>query len=156
MPVLNMARIHARRKGKSGSTKPLSKNPPNWISYKSKEVEALVLKLAKQGNSTSKIGLILRDSYGIPDVKHLTKKSISDILKAKKMTHTVPEDLQNLIRKTITLRKHLEKNKKDLVSKRGLKLTESKILRLIKYYKRTGVLSESWKYSPDKASLLIS
>ena len=61
--------MHARRKGKSGSKKPLATSPPSWMSYKPTEVEAIVIKLAKQSKSTSTIGLILRDKYGIADIK---------------------------------------------------------------------------------------
>ncbi|MBD3263168.1 30S ribosomal protein S15 [Candidatus Woesearchaeota archaeon] len=141
-----MARMHARRKGKSGSKKPLAKTPPSWIGYKSKEVEKLVVKLAKQGLSSSKIGLTLRDSYGIPDVKKLTGKKISQIIKENKLTSDLPEDIQNLIEKAMQIRKHLETHKKDKVTKRGLQLTESKIRRLEKYYKKTKVLPADWKY----------
>ncbi len=150
-----MGRMHARTRGKSGSKKPLSSKPPSWLTYKAAEVEKLVLKLAKQGDSTSKIGLTLRDSYGIPDVKIITKKSITQILKDNKLTGEVPEDVQNLIRRAVQIKKHLEKNKKDNVSKRGLHLIESKIRRLEKYYKRTKRLPKTWKYDPERARLLV-
>jgi len=70
----------ARQKGKSGSTKPLSSKPPSWVTHGSKETIMLVKKLSKQGYAPSKIGLILRDSYGIPDVEVTTKKKITKIL----------------------------------------------------------------------------
>ena len=56
-----MARMHARKKGRSGSTKPLSKKAPGWVGYNATEVEKLIIKLAKQGNGSAKIGLILRE-----------------------------------------------------------------------------------------------
>ena len=147
--------MHTSRRGKSGSKKPLSTTSPSWLKLKKDEVEALVVKLAKQGNQTSKIGLILRDSYGVPDVKIITGKSISQILKDKDLSHEVPEDIQNLIKRAVTVRKHLSSNKKDMVSKRGLQLIESKIRRLEKYYKSRGVLPKKWKYDPEKARLLV-
>jgi small subunit ribosomal protein S15 len=150
-----MARIHARRRGNSGSAKPVSKIVPGWVSYKPKEVEDLVIKLAKKGMKSSQIGQELRDSYGIPDVTLITKKSISKILREKDLYPRVPEDLQNLIRRSIVIRKHMDKNKKDKVSKRGLQLTEAKILRLVRYYKRKDMLPKAWKYDPKKAELLI-
>ncbi|MCJ7760663.1 30S ribosomal protein S15, partial [Candidatus Bathyarchaeota archaeon] len=61
-----MARLYASKRGRSGSTRPISKKSPSWCKYREEEVEALVVKLAKQGNSPSMIGLILRDNYGIP------------------------------------------------------------------------------------------
>ena len=138
--------MHARRKGKSGSKKPLATTPPSWVSYKPKEVEMLVVKLAKQGLTTSQIGLVLRDSYGIPDVEKITKKKITKILKEKGLAPEIPEDLQNLIKRAAVVKKHLESHRKDKVSKRGLQLIESKIRRLEKYYKRTKKLPADWTY----------
>lgn len=150
-----MARMHARRKGKAGSKKPLSTTPPSWLKLKKDEVEALVVKLAKQGNQSGKIGLILRDSYGVPDVKIITGKTISQILRKNEIYPEVPEDIQNLIKRAVQVKKHLEANKKDEVSWRGLQLIESKIRRLEKYYKSTGKLPAKWKYDPEKARLLV-
>ena len=150
-----MARMHSRDKGKSGSKKPIKKTVPSWVRYKSNEVVLLVTKLAKEGNTASKIGLILRDMYGIPDVATITKKNILQILKEKDLGSEIPDDLSALIKKGVMIRKHLETNKKDEPAKRGLTLTESKILRLVKYYKRTGVLPDFWKYDSSKASLLV-
>jgi len=149
-----MARIHARKKGKSGSTKPLRVSPPEWIVYDSKEVEELIVKLAKEGNSPSRIGITLRDQYGIPSIHQITGKKIGYFLRKNKLMSDIPEDLQNLIKKAINLRKHLEKNHKDKHNKKGLKLIESKILRLTKYYRGTGRLPKDWRYEPEKARLL--
>lgn len=149
-----MARMHSRDKGKSGSTKPLNRKY-TWVRYKSKEIEQLIIKLAKIGNTASKIGIILRDSYGIPDVKILTKKTITKILHDNKLAPELPEEFMDLIKKEIKIIKHMEKNKKDYVSKRGLQLTESKIRRLTKYYKRTGKISKDWTYNREKAKLLV-
>ena len=150
-----MARMYSRKKGKSGSTKPAKKGVYSWMNYKPKEVELLVVKLAKEGSEPSKIGLILRDTYGIPDVKSITKKSISDILEEKKLLKELPENLTALLRRVIELQKHLETNKKDMVGKRGLQLTESKVRRLVKYYKETGRIPDTWKYDAKRVNLLI-
>jgi len=150
-----MARIHARRKGKSGSKHPYRASKPDWVPYESREIEELIVKLAKDGNSQSKIGIILRDQYGIPSVKDLTGKKIGYFLKKNKLESDLPEDIQNLIRKAINLRKHLEKHKKDKHNRRGLQLIESKIRRLAKYYKREGRLPGDWRYEPEKARLMI-
>jgi len=150
-----MARIHARVKGKSRSHKPLTADIPKWVDKKPKEVEVLVKKFGKQGMSSALIGLTLRDSYGIPSIKTLTGKSVTQILKESKLTGEIPEDLRNLIIRSITIRKHLETNKKDNVSRRGLKLTESKILRMQIYYQKHNQLPEGWKYNPKRAQLLI-
>ena len=150
-----MARMHSRKKGKAGSKKPIIAKPQPWLSYSKEEVEKLVLKVSKTGKTTSEIGIILRDSYGIPDVQKLTNKKVTQILEDNKISPKIPEDLANLIKKEIKIIKHLEKGKKDMPSHRGLLLTNSKIRRLTKYYKREGILPEDWKYSREQARLTV-
>ena len=150
-----MARIHARKKGKHSSKKPLRKNKPIWVKYKPKEIEELVVQFAKNGHQSSKIGLMLRDSYGIPNVRLVSGKKISKILIENKVYSELPEDLLNLIKRAVNLRKHLEIHKKDLHSKRGLQLIESKIKRIGRYYKEKGVLPKDWRYDWNKAKLLV-
>ena len=128
---------------------------PEWIEYSTEEIEELILKLTKEGNSTSKIGVILRDQYGIPDVKLITGMKITKILEKHGQKQEYPDDLMNLIRKAVNVREHLEENKKDLHTKRGLRIIESKIRRLVKYYTREGVLPEGWRYDPKTAALLV-
>jgi len=137
-----------RKKGKSHSTRPVSKRPPSWCKYTPEEVEALVIKLAKDGHPPSKIGIILRDQYGIPLVKPITGKKITQILKEAGLAPPIPEDLEALIRRADNLYKHLEKHRKDIHNRRALQLIESKIHRLSDYYKRRGVLPPDWKYEP--------
>jgi len=149
-----MARMHSRDKGKSGSTKP-AKRIPSWAPYKGKEVEKLVVKYAKAGKSTSEIGIILRDTYGINSIKALTKKKISEILEEKKLTKELPEDLLNLIKKMVAVKAHLEKNRQDKTAKRGLQLTSSKVMRLIKYYKRIKKLPADWKFDAKRLKMYL-
>ncbi|MBS3104954.1 30S ribosomal protein S15 [Candidatus Woesearchaeota archaeon] len=146
-----MARMHSRKKGKHGSKKPAKKTAPSWIRYKPKEVELLIAKLSKDGKTTSQIGMILRDVYGIPNALALCGKSISAVLKEKNLSAEVPEDMISLFKKVAALRKHIEANKHDQTSKRGLLLTQSKINRLTKYYKRTGRIPENWKFDATRS-----
>ena len=145
-----MARMHSRKKGKHGSKKPAKKTSPSWIRYNAKEVELLIAKLAKEGKTSSQVGLLLRDTYGIPSVSALCSKSISAILKEKKVMQEVPEDLTALFKKYAAIMKHLNTNKHDETAARGLLLTESKVNRLVKYYKRTGRIPESWKFDKER------
>lgn len=117
-------------------------------------MEALVIKLAREGNSASRIGAILRDQHGIPLTKPITGKSITRILAEADMAPSVPEDLEMLLKKASGLSTHLEKNKMDLVNKRSLQVLEAKIHKLSKYYKRKGVLPSDWKYEPKAASVI--
>ncbi len=150
-----MARMHSRKKGKSGSTRPAKLSKPSWVSLKPREIEMLVVKLAKEGKTASQIGIYLRDEHGVPSVKVMTGKTISDILKAKKLAPEIPDDLMALLRKAVIVRKHLAENNGDQTARRGLQLTESKIRRLAKYYLRTGVLEPGWKYDPERIKILV-
>jgi small subunit ribosomal protein S15 len=138
--------MHSRARGKSGSKQPLAPKAP-WVRYQPKEIEMLVAKLAKEGNTSSKIGIVLRDSYGVPNAKLVTGKSIGQMLKEKGLQGEFPEDMTALMKHAITIRKHMTLNKQDFHAKRGLLLTESKIRRLAKYYKGIGRLPPDWKYT---------
>ncbi|MEM3700616.1 MAG: 30S ribosomal protein S15 [Candidatus Bathyarchaeia archaeon] len=142
-----------QEKGKSHQVRPVSKRPPSWCKYQPEEVEALVIKLAKEGNSPSRIGTILRDQYAIPLVKPITGKTITKILKDAGLALVMPEDLASMLKKAESLATHLERNKKDLHNKRALQILEAKIHKLSRYYKREGVLPPNWKYEPKIASI---
>jgi small subunit ribosomal protein S15 len=150
-----MARIHARKKGKSSSTRPYKPESPDWVVAKPKEIERHVIRLADEGYSTSLIGIKLRDQYGIPSVKLCTGKSILTILAENKRTPKLPEDLRNLMKKAVNLGEHLSDNPKDLHNRRALGLTEAKIRRLMRYYKSQGTLPENWVYNLKTAKLLV-
>ncbi|MBT3835918.1 30S ribosomal protein S15 [Candidatus Woesearchaeota archaeon] len=138
-----MARMHSRKKGVSGSTIPVKK-VPTWAPFKGKEVEKLILKYSKAGKTSSEIGIILRDSYGIHSVKALTEKKITQILEENGMKKNLPEDLLNLIERLVAIQAHREKNNHDMTAKRGDLLTTSKIRRLVKYYKKAGKIEAKW------------
>jgi len=140
--------VPKKEKGKSHSTRPITRRSPSWCRYTPEEVEALIVKLAKEGNSPSKIGVILRDQYGIPLVKPIVGKSITEILKDNDLAPSIPEDLEMLLRKASRLQTHLERNRSDKYNKRALQIVESKIHRLSEYYKRKGILPRDWKYTP--------
>jgi len=119
------------------------------------EVEELVVKLAKEGRQPTEIGTILRDQHGVPSVKQVTGKSIIQILSAHGSRPSLPEDLVGLIKKAVMLHKHLEKNKKDQPSRRALGVVEARIHKLGKYYIRSGILPEDWRYEAERAALLV-
>ena len=147
--------MYSKRRGKAGSHKPVEKNVPNWVVYQPAEVEQLIVKLAKQEKSSSVIGMVLRDSYGIPSVKAILGKSIGEVLRGKKFIKKLPEDLTALIKRHIALMKHMEGNKHDQVAVRGAQLTESRIHRLVVYYKKKKVLLASWNYNKTQAKLYL-
>ena len=151
-----MARIHSGKKGKSGSTRPPRLEKPAWIERSAEEVENLVVKLAKKGLSKSTIGIVLRDSYGIPLIKVVTGKKISQLLEKNEIKTALPEDLTNLVKKALSIRKHIEIKRKDLEAKKGLQSTEAKIYRLIKYYKEIKILPYDFKYVPETIGTLVA
>ena len=149
-----MAKMHSKRKGKSGSHPPARTTSPAWVDYRKEEIEDLAVKLRKEGHTASSIGLILRDQYGIPDVKLATGRKVTKLLEEKDLASQYPEDLLALIRQAVDLRKHLEAHKHDIHSTRGLLLIESKIKRRVKYYRGTK-LPADWRYDPETASLIV-
>jgi len=56
-------------------------------------------------------GGILRDSHGVAQVRFVTGSKILRILKAKGLAPDIPEDLYFLIKKAVSIRKHLERNR---------------------------------------------
>ena len=149
-----MARMHSDGRGKSGSKK--NKNPTaDWVDYQENEVLQLVEKIRKNGASASEIGRKLRDQYGIPSVNLIANKSVQDILKEEDIGSDVPEDLLKLLEKAKRIRDHLEKQPKDQDAERRLELTEAKIRRIGKYYKKEGELPEDWKYRRDSIERLL-
>ncbi|MEA1985320.1 MAG: 30S ribosomal protein S15 [Euryarchaeota archaeon] len=151
-----MAKMHTRKKGKSGSTKPIRTEAPAWSLTDADEITKVVLDMWKQGNSTSEIGMSLRDNYGVPDVTLAIGKKITTILEENDVAPNVPEDLYNLITKAIVIRKHLAINTKDVHNRRSLQSTESKIRRLVKYYQSEKILPADWKYKPETAEMLLT
>jgi len=150
-----MAKMHARRRGKSASAKPLVTENPEWVTMSKEEIEQMAVKLAKEGMAASKIGLVLRDNYAVPSVRLATGKTMYEILQENGMKPEIPDDLMALMRRAINVKDHMQENKKDMANNRNLQLIESKIRRLVKYYKRTEVLPQTWEYSLKNAELLL-
>ncbi|KAA0042849.1 40S ribosomal protein S13 [Cucumis melo var. makuwa] len=137
--------------GISASALPYKRTPPSWLKISSTDVEDNICKFAKKGLTPSQIGVILRDSHGIAQVKSVTGNKILRILKAHGLAPEIPEDLYHLIKKAVSIRKHLERNRKDKDSKFRLILVESRIHRLARYYKKTKKLPPVWKYASFEA-----
>jgi small subunit ribosomal protein S15 len=150
-----MARLHAKRKGKSGSTRPFLQANPAWVPLDAKEIEETILRLHAEGLTTAAIGLRLRDAYGVPNVRLATGRGLADILKAKGVAFDLPEDLSALMKRAVDLQGHLKEHAKDRSNHRGLQLIESKIRRLTAYYRERGILPAEWDYSLKLAELQV-
>lgn len=101
-------------------------------------------------------GIILRDSHGVAQVRFVSGNKILRIMKSLGLKPDIPEDLYYLIKKAVAIRKHLERNRKDVDSKFRLILVESRIHRLARFYKTKSVLPPTWKYESSTASALVA
>jgi small subunit ribosomal protein S15 len=148
--------MYAKRKGKSGSTKPHNESLPEWSNTDVKAVTELVVELGKAGHSSAAIGTILRDQHAVPDARKVLGKRISVVMSENGIGGSYPEDMMNLMRKAVGIIDHLGSgNHKDIHNKRALELTEAKIRRLAKYYISEGRLSSDWKYKRDELRLMV-
>ena len=150
-----MARMHSKKRGKSGSKRPAVKVAPEWTEYAPHEVEELVVKMGKEGKGPTEIGMILRDTYGIASVQTLCSKPITEVLADNGVKLGYPEDMINLIKRAVNMREHLRTNRSDRHNRTKLIHVESKIGRLVKYYTKNGRLPADWKYDPETAALLV-
>ncbi|KAF9517691.1 hypothetical protein BS47DRAFT_1430624 [Hydnum rufescens UP504] len=131
-----MGRMHAPGKGISSSALPYRRAPPHWLKTTPEDVVEHIVKLARKGLTPSQIGVTLRDSHGLAP--------------------GIPEDLWFLVKKAVSVRKHLETNRKDKDSKFRLILIESRIHRLARYYKTKQQIPPTFKYDSATASTLIA
>jgi len=148
-----MGRLHTHNHGKAHSIRPIESKFSSWVKQDPKEIEELVIKYAKDGNTPSQIGIKLRDQHAIPLVKPIINKTISDILDQNDLKSEVPEDLNNIVTKAVGLQKHLKSNKNDRRNIRSLELIEAKVHRLSVYYKKIGRIPKNWKYKSVIAQL---
>lgn len=153
-----MARMHTRRRGKSGSDRPVVDDPPEWSTVESERIETRIEELASEGLDPSQIGMKLRDEgvegVPIPDVKLATGKKVTEILEERESKSAIPEDLRNLMERAIRLRKHVAENPQDFQNKRALQNTESKVRRLVQYYRGTEI-DPDFRYSYEYAQELL-
>jgi small subunit ribosomal protein S15 len=146
--------MHTRRRGSSDSDKPAVDEPPEWSDVDADAVEDRVVELAEQGHSPSEIGVALRDEgvqgTPVPDVQLATDKKVTEILAEHDTEPEIPEDLHNLFERAVRLHDHMDENPTDYQNKRALQNTESKIRRLLNYY-RGDEIDEDFSYNPETA-----
>ena len=102
---------------KEGRKKPSKKISQSSTKTNYQEFEAAVIELAKKGDSPSKIGMILRDSYGIPKASMFGKK-IKSLLDEKNLKYKTEEE--TLKERVGKLKNHLNNNKHDYSAKKSL------------------------------------
>jgi small subunit ribosomal protein S15 len=150
--------MHTRRRGSSDSDKPVADEPPEWSDVDEDAIEDRVVELAEQGHGPSQIGLKLRDEgvkgTPIPDVKLATDKKVTEILDENDAEDDIPEDLYNLLERAVRLREHMDENPQDAANKRALQNTQSKVRRLVDYY-RGDKLDADFTYSYENAKDIL-
>ncbi|NHN40109.1 30S ribosomal protein S15 [Halorubellus sp. JP-L1] len=153
-----MARMHTRRRGSSGSDKPAADEPPEWSDVDADAIEDRVVELKEQGHTPSQIGMKLRDEgvqgTPIPDVKLATGKKVKEILAENDATADLPEDLRSLMERAVRLRAHMDEHPLDASNKRALQNTESKVRRLVDYY-RGDELDAEFTYEYEEAKEVL-
>lgn len=121
-----------------------------------KDVSDKVCKLARKGHGPSQIGVILRDQHGVGLTSNVTNTKVLRILRRNGLAPSIPEDMYQLVKKAVAMRKHLEKNRKDKDGKYRLIMCESRIHRLARYYKKSGAVPPTWKYESSTASAMLA
>ena len=149
-----MARLHSRKRGKSRSHKPAQSSAEKWNDYTTEEIVSFVETLARSGKTEAQIGQVLRDQYGVPSVKLVTDKTLSQLLKEKSLSPKYPSDLIALMRRAVNVREHIRSNPGDKSNRTKLLHLESKIKRLVRYY-RGNKLPANWKYDAQTAALIV-
>ncbi|MFH1785747.1 MAG: 30S ribosomal protein S15 [Candidatus Micrarchaeota archaeon] len=150
-----MARLHSKKKGKSGTKRPKGNTAPSWTTLKPAEIKEHILKMAREGVPPAKIGIILRDHYSVANLRAQLGMTLKAFLKKEDALGEYPEDLLNLIKKAVRMANHIKSTKNDTSNNVKLVHVESKIQRLAKYYLSKGMLPSGWKYNRETAALLV-
>ena len=148
--------MHSFGKGMADSSLPYKRTPATWANkHTSKDVITQIIRHAKKGLTPSQIGVQLRDSAGVAQVKNITGRKVLRILKHHGLAPETPEDLYFMIKKAVQMRKHMEKNRKDKDQKFRLILIESRIHRLARYYRRTRMYVFMIKYFVNDSCIYL-
>lgn len=147
-----MTRIHGNSRGKSQSMKP-STMKSDWVKLTPEQIGKLVVEMNKEGLNASQIGIKLRDEHAISSIKSVTGKTMKGFMEENGINQEIPEDLEALVKRALSLQNHLKSNKGDRKNVRSLELLEAKVHRLSKYYKKKNIIPKNWKYKSVIAQL---
>ena len=117
------------------------------------QINDIIKELWNKGYTPSQIGRELKENYGIKVKEILNKKLVKYAIKELNLKQEIPEDLLYLFKKINRMLKHLELNKKDIVTKKKLEELENRVKSLIKYYKKNKKLPQTFEYSRDIAKM---
>ena len=86
-------------------------------------------------------------------IKSVTGKNMKGFMEENGINQEIPEDLEALVKRALSLQNHLKSNKGDRKNVRSLELLEAKVHRLSKYYKKKNIIPKNWKYKSVIAQL---
>lgn len=125
----------------------------DWVKLTPEQIGKLVVEMNKEGLNASQIGIKLRDEHAISSIKSVTGKNMKGFMEDNGINQEIPEDLEALVKRALSLQNHLKSNKGDRKNVRSLELLEAKVHRLSKYYKKKNVIPKNWKYKSVIAQL---
>ncbi len=103
---------------------------PKWLKIKEDELKKIIAELVKTEEQPAKIGLILRDKYGVPTTRVYGKKLVQ-YLKELGITDNI--EVKNAERKFEKMKEHLKQNITDRRTKHKLQKAQSKMNIIRKY-----------------------
>merc|ERR1712160_205924 len=80
-------RLHSKGKGIARRSLPYKRTAPSWVKQSAGECVKEICAMAKKGFTPSQIGVVLRDSHGIPQVKMVAGNKIVRILRSQGLAH---------------------------------------------------------------------
>lgn len=125
----------------------------DWVKVTPDEIGKLIIEMNKEGLNASQIGTKLRDEYAVSSIKAVTGKKMKEFMEENGVKQEIPEDLEALVKRAVSLQSHLKSNKGDRKNVRSLELLEAKVHRLSKYYKKKDIIPKNWKYKSVVAQL---
>ena len=106
---------------------------PVWLKMSETELKKTIKELVKENHQPAKIGLILRDQYGVPSTR-LYGKKLSNYLKEAGVDSDI--ELKNAEKKLERMKEHLKKNITDKKSKHKLQKAQSRVNILKRYFSK--------------------
>ncbi len=106
---------------------------PKFIKMKESDLKKVIAELAEENEQIAKIGIILRDKYGIPTTRVYGKK-LAEYLKELGIESDI--DLKNAEKKVDRIKEHLKTNITDRHTKHKLQKAQSRLNILRKYSAR--------------------
>lgn len=113
-------------------TKSEGMNKPVWLKYTEQEVKDIILNLIKKDAklTSDKIGLILRDTYGIPKSKIYGIKVSKVLREAGVYTNN---ELTSVIKRVENIESHKAKHKHDAKAGRALIIRKARLAKIKRY-----------------------